>query len=59
MKGNPLMQLNKIKHMEWGPLASKLKVYFVDELKFRNLEPLDYIAEELQIAKNDFIYQDC
>lgn len=58
-KGNPLMQLNKIKHMEWGPLASKLKVYFVDELKFRNLEPLDYIAEELQIAKNDFIYQDC
>jgi len=40
-------------------LASKLKVYFVDELKFRNLEPLDYIADELQIAKNDFIYQDC
>lgn len=58
-KGNPLMQLNKIKHIEWGPLASKLKVYFVDELQFRNLEPLDYIAEELQIAKNDFIYQDC
>lgn len=55
-KGNPLMQLNKIKHIEWGKLASKLKVYFTDELQFRNLEPLDYIAEELQIAKNNFIY---
>lgn len=57
-KGNPLMQLNKIKHIAWGPLASKLKVYFVDELQFRNLDTLDYIAEELQIAKNDFIYID-
>ncbi|WP_400262381.1 HAD hydrolase-like protein [Sphingobacterium sp. SG20118] len=57
-KGNPLMQLNKIKHIEWGSLASKLKVYFVDELKFRDLEPLDYIAEELQIAKNQLIYID-
>lgn len=53
-KGNPLMQLNKIKHIEWGTLASKLKVYFIDELEFRNLDPLDYIANELQIAKNDF-----
>ncbi|GEM66181.1 hypothetical protein SF1_41630 [Sphingobacterium faecium NBRC 15299] len=57
-KGNPLMQLNKIKHIEWGVLASKLKVYFVDELQFRKLEPLDYIADELQIAKNEFVYID-
>lgn len=57
-KGNPLMQLNKIKHIEWGGLASKLKVYFIDELQFRNLEPLDYIADELQIVKNEFIYLD-
>lgn len=57
-KGNPLMQLNKIKHIEWGALASKLRVYFVDELQFRNLEPLDFIAEELQIAKSEFVHID-
>ncbi|UIR55195.1 HAD hydrolase-like protein [Sphingobacterium sp. SRCM116780] len=57
-KGNPLTQLNKIKHIEWGVFASKLKVYFVDELKFRNLNPLDYITDELQIAKSELIYID-
>lgn len=57
-KGNPLMQLNKIKHIEWGALASKLKVYFIDELEFRNIEPLSFIAEELHVAKMDLVYLD-
>lgn len=55
-KGNPLMQLNKIKHIQWGILASHLKLYFVDELEFRQIDPLEFIAEELEVAKKSIVY---
>lgn len=54
-KGNPLMQLNKIKHIEWYQLSSKLKVYFIDELNFQHIDPLSFIAEELHVAKDEIV----
>src|SRR5690606_28489919 len=31
--GNPIQQLNKIRHMEWNGLENYLKVFFTDELE--------------------------
>ena len=51
-KGNPVMQLNKMKHLDWGLLNAYkhlVKVYFVDELTFRSLESIPYIAQDLHV----------
>lgn len=46
-KGNPLIQLNKLKHLDWQGLDRKLKVYFYEELKLLpDISPLDYIIRE-------------
>lgn len=52
-KGNPVMQLNKIRQIEWKGLDKYLKVYFLDELHFRELKPYLYIAEELNVLPNE------
>lgn len=55
-KGNPVEQLNKLKHIDWGEanrFRDFLKVFFVDELKFRSLEPIDYIAENYGLKPED------
>lgn len=60
-KGNPIEQLNKLKYLDldnFSSLRKCLKVYFTDELIFRNLNPLDYIAEEFNIALPDLIQID-
>ncbi len=54
--GNPVEQLNKLKHIDWQefhPLLSSLKVFFLKELQFRNLEALDFLAETYQVEKDD------
>ncbi len=51
-KGNPVEQLNKIKHIAWGTLEThknSLRVYFIDELEYRGYIPIDYIAKEFNI----------
>lgn len=51
-KGNPVMQLNKLKQLDWDLLDAYkqlIKVYFVDELIFRSIESIAYIAQDLQI----------
>ena len=51
-KGNPVEQLNKIKHIAWGALEAHkeaLRVYFVDELKYRGYDPIDYVAKEFNV----------
>lgn len=51
-KGNPVGQLNKLKHIDWGEFDNykdSLKVYFIDELRFRNLEPIKYVAEDFGV----------
>ncbi|WP_240894451.1 HAD family hydrolase [Parapedobacter sp. SGR-10] len=50
--GNPVEQLNKLKHVDWGTLEShknSLRVYFIDELVYRNYEPIKFIANEFGI----------
>src|SRR5690606_27868660 len=50
-RGNPLMQLNKLKYIDWQGIEKEIKVYFYDEIKLlTNLEPLDYILQENQLA---------
>lgn len=58
-KGNPTEQLNKLRFIDWGPfdkLKESLKVYFVDELEFRNLDPLAFIAKEYNLEIHNITY---
>lgn len=58
-KGNPVEQLNKLRFIEWGGLGSlknSLKVFFADELAFRSLNSLDYIASEYNLKNDKIIY---
>lgn len=51
-KGNPVEQLNKLKHIDWGEFEeykNSLKVYFIDELKFRNIDPIEFIADDFGV----------
>ncbi|MGB3066456.1 HAD family hydrolase [Sphingobacterium thalpophilum] len=48
-KGNPLEQLNKVKFVDWGEFADMIKVYFKDELLFRQIDPLEYLADEFSV----------
>ncbi len=58
-KGNPVEQLNKIKHLTWGTLDThkdSLRVYFIDELEYRGYVPVDYIAQEFKVTKDKIFY---
>ncbi len=55
-KGNPVLQLNKLKHIDWHGLEKDLKVYFVDELQFRNIDPIDYIASENHLLTSELLF---
>ncbi|WP_312187725.1 HAD family hydrolase [Sphingobacterium sp.] len=48
-KGNPLEQLNKVKFIDWGQYGDEIKIYFKDELVFRSIEPLDFLANEFAV----------
>ena len=54
--GDPLMQLNKIRQVEWQGLEERLKVYFEDELYYQNTEPLDYLMETLNLSPQEMSY---
>lgn len=55
-KGNPVMQLNKLKHLDWEGLDKNVKVYFEDELTFRNLDSISYIAQDYQVLPNEVVW---
>jgi len=55
-KGNPALQLNKLKHIDWQGFDRNVKIYFVDELSFRNIQPFSYIASENHITESDLIF---
>ena len=57
-KGNPALQLNKLRHIDWEGYDKKLKVYFVDELAFRDIEPFSYIASENNVNVEDLHFSD-
>lgn len=54
--GNPALQLNKLRHIDWMGYDKKLKVYFTDELRFRNIDPFTYIASEHTVSPDDIYY---
>jgi len=51
--GNPVEKLNKIKHIAWDTWAKDLKVYFQDELNFRNIQAAEFIASEFNVTVAD------
>lgn len=58
-KGNPVEQLNKLRFIDWGKadsLRDKLKVYFEDELIFKKLNPITFIATELGVTVEDVLF---
>lgn len=55
-KGNPVQQLNKMRHIDWQGLDRQIKVYFTEELVFRNLDPILYIAQDFGVEADDVLY---
>jgi len=55
-RGNPLMQLNKIKQIQWSELGQVIKIYFYDELVIQgHTQPLDYLLEESKLKMIDIM----
>lgn|SRR5690606_13030876 len=56
--GNPVEQLNKLKHIDWQELTSflpSLKVFFIQELRFRNIQPIDFLQEEYALSADEIL----
>lgn len=54
VQGSPVMQLNKIKQIEWKGLEKYLTVYFTEELN-EGPDPLEFILEKHQIDKETVV----
>src|SRR5690606_29182106 len=54
--GEPTMQLNKLRHVEWNGLDQQVKVYFQAELRAKGYVPLDYLLRENELQKEDVLY---
>ena len=51
--GDPVMQLNKLKHVEWNGLDRALKVYFEEELTAKGVHPLNFILDDNGLGAAD------
>ena len=51
--GSPVMQLNKLKHVEWHGLDRSLKVYFEEELQAKGMHPLDFVLADNKLGAAD------
>src|SRR5690606_345739 len=54
--GNPTMQLNKLRHIEWNGLDKEVKVYFEEELRSKGHEPFNYLLVENGLKKENVLY---
>ncbi len=54
--GDPTIQLNKLRHVEWNGLDQQVKVYFKAELRAKGYEPLDYLLVENGLQPADVVY---
>lgn len=54
--GEPLMQLNKLKHVRWNGLDRVLRAYFEDELAQRGEQPIPYILNGLGLSEKEITY---
>lgn len=52
-KGNPVEQLNKVRQINWRGLDRYFKVYFWDELIFREIKPYIYAADEFGVKLSE------
>jgi hypothetical protein len=53
--GDPVMQLNKIRQMEWNGLEQYLKVYFTAEMEGGIIETLEKIRLECGLKSEDIV----
>lgn len=61
--GNPVEELNKLKHIDWEDLTAiknQLKVFFTKELDFRGIDAIAFIAESFAVesAEIQFVNYD-
>ncbi|GGC19970.1 hypothetical protein GCM10011386_09810 [Parapedobacter defluvii] len=54
--GNPAMQLNKLRHVEWEGLDRVIKVYFEEELAGQQKEPMTFLLAENGLESEDVLY---
>lgn len=54
--GDPTMQLNKLRHVEWNGLDRLVKVYFQEELRAKGREPFDYLLQENELQAAEVLY---
>ncbi|PPL04471.1 hypothetical protein [Parapedobacter indicus] len=54
--GNPALQLNKLRHVEWEGLDRVVKVYFEEELINQQQEPMVYLLAENGLEVQDVLY---
>nr|MBP8067770.1 hypothetical protein [Pedobacter sp.] len=55
--GKPMVQLNKIKQLEWHGLEHYLKVYFSEEIEATLSEKsLDFLIRENKFKMEDILY---
>src|SRR5690606_29632889 len=56
--GNPVEQLNKLKHIDWQELTSflpSLKVFFIQKLRFRDIQPINFLREEYGVSAKEIL----
>ncbi len=54
--GNPALQLNKLRYVEWNGLDQVMKVYFQEELQEKQRGPLGYLLEDNGLQQSDVLY---
>lgn len=55
-KGNPMMQFNKMKQMQWKGLDEYIKAYFYDEIVLKSdMHPIDYVLAENNMTQEEAI----
>jgi FMN phosphatase YigB (HAD superfamily) len=54
--GDPAMQLNKIRQMEWNGLEQHLKVYFLAEMPNGYIDGIERITMENNLKSNEILF---
>ena len=55
VNGDPAIQVNKIRQMEWNGLEQDLKVYFLSEMTNGYLEGIERICSEHDLTRDDLL----
>lgn len=55
-EGNPVMQLNKLRQVEWRGLDRVIKVYFEEELRAKQLDPMRYLIADIGLQPTEILH---